>query len=203
MNRSVRLFAGVAALLLLNAGQAEENPWRLVKDEDGIKVYLQSVEGSKYQAYRGVATIKAPLSKLVAMQEDVASACAWIHSCLKQTLLKQEAEQSWLYSQFETPWPVQSRDSIFQITTTRDGSGVVTRTLLGVPGYKPEVKGFVRVTQANGFWRMTPTSEGVEVVYQMHTEPGGSVPSWLANSFVVDAPFNTLKAWRQLAEQTK
>ena len=40
-----------------------------------------------------------------------------------------------------------------------------------------------------------------EVTYQVHTEPGGSVPSWLANSFVVDAPFNTLSGLRTLAEK--
>jgi hypothetical protein len=35
----------------------------------------------------------------------------------------------------------------------------------------------------------------------VHTEPGGSVPSWLANKFVVDAPFNTLKALKDHAEK--
>jgi hypothetical protein len=199
MKRSVR-WVGLAVAISAGAVQAAENPWRLVKDEEGIQVYLQTVEGSKYQAYRGVAVIKAPLEKLVAMQEDVASACKWIHSCLQQRLLKTEGDQSWLYSQFETPWPVQARDAIFHVTTRHDPAGVVVRELAGEPGYQPEAKGFVRVNSATGFWRMTPTADGVEVVYQMHTEPGGSVPGWLANSFVVDAPFNTLKAWRQLAE---
>jgi hypothetical protein len=38
------------------------------------------------------------------------------------------------------------------------------------------------------------------VTYQVHTEPGGSVPSMIANKFVVDAPFNTLKALKERAE---
>ncbi|MEG6650646.1 hypothetical protein V2A87_51920, partial [Pseudomonas aeruginosa] len=29
----------------------------------------------------------------------------------------------------------------------------------------------------------------------------GSIPSWLANSFVVDAPLNTLKGLRSAAEK--
>ena len=36
----------------------------------------------------------------------------------------------------------------------------------------------------------------MEVTYEVHTEPGGSVPSWLANSFVVDAPLQTLRGLR-------
>jgi len=49
---------------------------------------------------------------------------------------------------------------------------------------------------------MNPQPGGeVEVVYQVHTEPGGSVPSWLANKFVVEAPLNTLRNLRERAEK--
>ncbi len=59
----------------------------------------------------------------------------------------------------------------------------------------------MRVTQVDGFWKFTPKGAGqIEVTYQVHTEPGGDVPSWLANKFVVDAPFNTLKALKERAE---
>ncbi|KPX87998.1 Collagenase-related protease [Pseudomonas syringae pv. rhaphiolepidis] len=62
----------------------------------------------------------------------------------------------------------------------------------------------MRVTEVKGFWKMVPKgSNQTEVTYQVHTEPGGSVPSMLANKFVVDAPFNTLKALRERAAQTQ
>jgi hypothetical protein len=58
------------------------------------------------------------------------------------------------------------------------------------------------VAQVDGFWKFTPKgADQIEVTYQVHTEPGGDVPSWLANKFVVDAPFNTLKALRERAEK--
>ena len=56
--------------------------------------------------------------------------------------------------------------------------------------------------QVEGRWTMTPKADGmVEVVYEAHTDPGGSVPSWLSNKFVVEAPFNTLKGMREKAQQ--
>jgi len=71
-----------------------------------------------------------------------------------------------------------------------------------VPTYLPEEKGYVRVAQVDGFWTLVHKADGMtEVTYQVHTEPGGSVPSWLANKFVVDAPFNTLKALKEHAEK--
>jgi len=45
-----------------------------------------------------------------------------------------------------------------------------------------------------------PKGDSTEVTYQVHTEPGGSVPAMVANKFVVEAPFNTLKGLRERAE---
>jgi len=190
---------GVCALFVVGTAQAEE--WRLVKDESGIQVYLSEVPGSKYQAYRGVTTLQADMPTLLALQEDVSGSCAWIHECRAQKLLKHEGDKSWTYTQFNTPWPVTPRDSVLEVTTQRGSDGSVTRHLHGVADYLPEQDGFIRVSKVEGYWTLAPKGAGeVEVIYQVHTEPGGSVPSWLANSFVVDAPFNTLDALRKRVE---
>ena len=194
----VALACGLSVLL---TGVAHAEDWKVAKNEDGIKVSLSEVPGSDYKAYQGVTLIKAPIAKLRALQEDVAGACAWIHECKTQKLLKQDGDKSWTYTQFNTPWPVTPRDSILLVTTTEGADGSVTRTLKGEPKYQPETKGFVRVAQVDGFWKMVPKGDQTEVTYQVHTEPGGSVPAMVANKFVVDAPFNTLKALKARAEK--
>jgi hypothetical protein len=199
MNGLGRWLLGVVLILGLTQVQAAQ--WRLVKDEAGIRVYLQQIPGSSFQAFRGVTRIRTDMPRLLALQDEVSAACAWIHACSEQRLLKHEGNLSWAYSRFHTPWPVQPRDSVLQVTTTRDADGRVTRTLLGVADYLPPQPGFVRVSKVEGFWSLTPLDGEIEVVYQVHSEPGGSVPAWLANSFVVDAPFNTLQGLRELAEK--
>ena len=195
----VALACGLSVLLV---GVAHAEDWKVAKNEDGIKVSLSEVSGSAYKAYQGVTTIKAPLAKIKALQEDVAGACAWIHECKSQKLLKTEGDQSWTYTQFNTPWPVTPRDSILLVTSTVSPDGTLTRTLKGLPTYAPAEKGFVRGAQVDGFWKLVPKGDNLtEVTYQVHTEPGGSVPSFVANKFVVDAPFNTLKGLRALAEK--
>ncbi|MBM3108700.1 MAG: START domain-containing protein [Pseudomonas sp.] len=198
---SFKRIAVVFGLSAMLAPMVQAEDWKVAKDEDGIKVSLGEVAGSEYKAYRGVTLIKAPLAKIKALQEDVVGACAWIHECKSQKLLKTEGDQSWTYTQFNTPWPVTPRDSILHVTTTEDADGSLTRKLEGVPKYLPEEKGFVRVSKVEGFWKLTPKDGGTEVTYQVHTEPGGSVPSMVANKFVVDAPFNTLKALKAKAER--
>jgi len=199
---SLKRIAVLCGFTVLFAGAAHAEDWQTAKDEDGIKVSLSDIAGSKYKAYRGVTVIKAPIAKVLALQEDAAGACKWIHECKSQKSLKQDGDQNWTYTQFNAPFPVSNRDSILHITTSKAADGTVTRKLEEVPTYLPEEKGFVRVAQVDGFWKLVPKGDNqTEVTYQVHTEPGGSVPSWLANKFVVEAPFNTLKALRERAEQ--
>ncbi|MFC6336311.1 hypothetical protein GIR22_14085 [Pseudomonas sp. CCM 7891] len=198
---SLKQMTVVCGFTVLFAASAQAEDWQVAKDEEGIKVSLSEVAGSKYKAYRGVTVIKAPLAKVQALQDDVAGACQWIHECKSQKLLKHEGDKSWTYTQFNAPFPVTDRDSILEITTIKEADGSLTRKLLEVPTYLPEEKGYVRVAQVEGFWKLVPKgADQTEVTYQVHTEPGGSVPSWLANKFVVDAPFNTLKALKARAE---
>lgn len=198
----LRGVSAACAVLVLAAAGAQAEEWKLAKDEDGIQVYLNSVPGSKYKAYRGVTLIKADMASLRKLQEDVAGSCAWIHECREQKSLKAEGDKHWTYTRFSTPWPVTPRDSVMEVTTEEGADGSITRHLKGVPTYVPEEKGFVRVSKVEGIWKFTPKADGqVEALYQVHTEPGGSIPSWLANSFVVDAPYLTLEKLRALAEK--
>lgn len=199
---SLHRIAVVCGLTVLMAAAAQAEDWKVAKDEGGINISLSEVAGSKYKAYRGVTTIKASVAKLRGLQEDVVGACTWIHECKSQKLLKHDGDKTWTYAQFNTPWPVTPRDSVLLVTSEQGADGTLTRTLKGEPAYIPEEKGFVRVAQVEGFWKFVPKgADQTEVTYQVHTEPGGSVPSWLANKFVVDAPFNTLKALKEKAEK--
>jgi len=162
--------------------QAHAEAWQVAKDEGGITVSLSSVPGSDYKAYKGTAIIHASIARLRALQEDASGACAWIHECKSQKLLKHDGGQTWTYTQFNTPWPVTPRDSVLLVTTTEGADGSLTRTLKGLPNYLPEEKGYVRVAQVEGFWKMEPKGPDTLVTYQVHTEPGGSVPSMLPTS---------------------
>lgn len=192
----------VCGVALALSGVAHAEDWQLAKDEDGIKVFLSSVPGSKYKAYRGVVDIKADVQTINALQEDVKGSCAWIHACAEMKLLKGSGDEAWTYSKIDMPWPVTGRDLVLHVRTEKAAGGAIIRHLQAEPTFAPEESGQIRVPKLVGEWRMTPKGPGVtEVVYQVQTEPGGSIPSWLANSFVVDAPYNTLHALRERAEK--
>jgi len=200
--RGVLRMTLLATAVMGFAGTALAEEWKLEKEDDGVKVFLSPVAGSKYKAYRGVVDIKADVAKINALQEDVAGSCKWIHACAEMRLLKTEGDNSWTYSKIDMPWPVTGRDVVIHVTTEKTADGGLIRHLKAEPTYIPEEKGEIRVPKLIGEWKLVPKGAGVtEVTYQVQTEPGGSIPSWLANSFVVDAPMNTLKGLRSAAEK--
>lgn len=193
--------SALACLAALFAIPVHASDWSLAKDEDGIKVFLKEVPGSTFKAFRGETTINADAAVIKRLQEDVEGSCEWLHACESQRLLKQEGNEAWSYTRIDTPWPAKPRDSIVHVTNEPLAGGGFKRTLQGAPTYLPEESGYVRVSELDGYWRVEPVSEGkVKVTYEVHTEPGGEVPAWIVNKFVVDAPFNTLSGLRELAE---
>ncbi len=91
---SLKRMAVLCGFTLLCAATAQAEDWQVAKDEEGIKVSLSEVAGSKYKAYRGVTVIKAPVAKIVALQEDVAGACSWIHECKSQKLVDKKGDEA-------------------------------------------------------------------------------------------------------------
>ncbi len=191
----------LALTLLAATGLAQADDWQLAKQEDGIQVYTRAVAGSKYKAYRGVVQIKADPATIARLQDDPAGSCKWIFRCQSLQVLKRQDNQAWTYMRIDMPWPVTARDVVLHVTEQKTPDGGFTRTLEGVPDYRPPADGYVRVASFQGQWRVVPKNGGAEVTYEAQSEPGGSVPSWLANSFVVDAPLNTLKGLRQAAQR--
>ena len=68
----------------------------------------------------------------------------------------------------------------------------------------PEKDDFIRIDKSDGFWFLQQTDSNLtQVTFQMHTEPNGTIPAWLVNSFVVDAPFDDLTALKERVKMKK
>jgi len=176
--------------------------WKLAKDEDGIKVFLDDAPGSQYQSFRGVALIKADIPTLSRLQENLTIACTWLYACADMRLLKIEGDSTFVYLSTALPWPASTRDMVLKVETEQGADGSVLRHLSAVNGMEPPIPGVIRVEHLEGVWQMAPKGEReTEVTYQLQAEPAGDIPSWLANRFVIDTPMVTLKTLRAVAER--
>jgi len=173
-----------------------DSEWKLRKDKSGIEIYTRSVEGSSFKEFKGITVIHdINLTEVLDVILDIKNYESLFPDCINPKILKQEGQ--WYdihYLQTKGPFPVKDRDSVFEQKVEIDNNGKHARiSLKPLPDYIPENKEMVRIRKGAGYWDLEADDNGnVKVIYQFHGEPGGEIPSWLANSFVVSHPFITL-----------
>jgi hypothetical protein len=187
-------------IVLITAGIASD--WELKKKSEGIEIYTRSIEGSSFDEFKGVTVLSDfTLNEVLNVILDVENYDVLFPNCINPKILKREGREYDIhYTQTKGPFPVKDRDSIFEQTTAIDQDGKHARiTLKPLPDYLAENGNMVRIRKGTGFWDLREDNHRkVTVTFQFHGEPGGLIPSWLANSFVVYHPFNTLKNLRSM-----
>jgi len=175
---------------------AQYGPWKQeAQDKElDIQVYTREVANSELKEFKGITHIKAPVSAFVALLKDTSAATKWMKDVLEYEVLDEVSEtESLVYAVNGAPWPVTNRDSVIRSIMSQDASGAVTVQLTGEPESKEKNEDYVRMPALTGSWTFKPQADGVvEVVYQVHANPGGSLPTWLVNSIVVETPMETL-----------
>lgn len=183
-------------LLATNLSLYAESDWELKKDKDGIKVYTRDVEGSSFKEFKGVTVIdNVTITQVLDVIFDVKNYDKLFPDLSGQKVIEQKGKYHNIhYSVLHTPWPVSDRDDVNEMDTKISDDGNSAFVSVNVrKGLVDEKKGLVRISEGKGFWKLTKEGNGVKVVYQYHGNPGGSIPAWLANSFVVSHPFETLE----------
>jgi hypothetical protein len=185
---------------------AAEYPWKLRINQEEISVYTRKVKASSILEYKANMIVNAKLAKLMPLFEDVEKMPQWYYQCVQAELIQSEsAERQIIYFVLHLPWPVIERDCVFRRIKSLDPvSGEVSYTLSAVSGKFPQQKGRIRALDLNSIWRLTPLKDGrTEVYFQQHSNPGGSIPSFLVNKLSVEIPFYSFKNLRQMINQIK
>jgi len=201
MKQVIALVIGIISIINLNA-QAD---WELKKDKDGIKVYLREVEGSDIHEYKAEAILEGKVSSYIAVMKDV-DAYPELYKHTKEVKLINENDTFHVhYIATNTPWPVKDRDAVYSSTYSQHYDTKLVRIDMKIEqGYMKPNDDYVRMEKATGFWlfyQIEPNK--VEVTYQMHAEPGGSIPDWIINMFLVDTPLEDMKMLQERARLEK
>lgn len=179
------------------SAQAGNSEWELEKEEEDIqlKIFTREIEGSSLKEFKGEMIVETQLTTLAALLLDSQAAPQWMHQCEKFEVVEQmDPRKAIVYFINGAPWPVSDRDAVISSEMTQDANTLAMRIdVKALTDYLPEDDDYVRIPRMKGYWSFTPMTEGqVKIRYQVHAEPGGSLPSWLANSVVVDTPFHTM-----------
>ncbi len=201
---SKSVFSSILYLLITAStlsGQGDTlSDWNLAKDKNGIQVYTRTAENSRFKEYKSITEINATPERLLEILLDVDNYTEWMANVKVAEIYEQQGENNfYIYSEVSVPWPFDNRDQITLSEVSREPSkGEIRIKITIIPDYKPEKKGVVRVPSGNGLWAFTPLDNGKTRVYHRFAgDPGGSIPAWVVNIFLVDSPYKTMIGLRE------
>lgn len=198
-------FVLIIALLGITYSSKGQN-WDLAKDKNGVKVYTRKIEGWGIKEYKVVMTVKTSLPNIIKALKDVPSRYEWAYNSIEiREIERPNNEEVAIYNKVDAPWPVADRDNItrFSFSYPSNNTARVDMTVIKSHKKAPVYDGIVRIERLKGHWLIKDKGNGfTEVTQQCVAEPGGSLPDWLANSAVVDNPYNSMYNLKKYIEKT-
>ena len=183
------LLASIATADSSNAG------FRVIDSERGITVSVRDEPGQELPTFRGQGVIEGNVLYVLSVVLDAEGAMEWAEGADEVALLREiDARSHLIYSHTDTPWPVTDRDMIFKrkIEIVRPGTEF-RLDLSCVREGKAEREGIIRVTDCSSTFVLRKIDEThTEIDYQVHIDPGGSLPKWLIAWASRKVPFDTL-----------
>jgi len=188
-------------LSLLEVKLYAQDEWTLEKVENGIEIYLSEKPDSKIKQVKAVAHVNASIKDILTLLRDFEAYPSWSSAYKEVEILNDSLENEYVvHSRVALPWPLDDRDFIYRlrILTQKDGTTIMEGRVF--QNNIPEQKGVVRMTVFETNWLLTPTNTGTTLVSQGHAEPNVSVPAWVVNLFLVNAPLKDITTIKKLVE---
>ena len=173
----------------------EINPWKHTREGEGITVYTRGGESSGFKEIKATVTLDCSLQTLVGALTDYGNYKNWIYSTTDSyTITKVSDLENTVYQYIDAPWPLSDRDVCMRIKLAQDPKTLhVTVDSKSENSLKDNVDGVVRVPYNNAHWDIVPIAKNkLSCTYTLKTNPGGSIPAWIANMFITDGPYESI-----------
>ncbi len=180
---------------LISAAQ-ESEAWKLLKEENGIRVYSKPDIYSDMKIIKAETVAKTTLSTLITLIRDAENHQNWVFNCTHAEILELIDSTDWYYyAQTDAPWPVSDRDVVTKVTFYQDkDTKTVTFKSTGVPDYIPQKPGYIRIPETESYWIFEPLdNRKINIIFKLKINLGGSIPQWLTNMVIAKGPYNTIR----------
>lgn len=194
----------VLTLLLCFPGARASTEWSRESVTDGITLYTRDASDTPIKEVKAVMTVDNTLSGITKLIMDTDATKEWVFGIEQSELLKSNGGgEAWVHLVMGLPWPLDNRDAINEMKVSQDETTRhVTIEMISHPDAVAPVDGVIRMAIAQGYWTLSPMADGkVEVAQVYKADPGGKVPEWVINMFVLEGPIATFKAMREKLQQ--
>jgi hypothetical protein len=189
------LGSGIATACVKENYSLEDSAgWQLRKDKNGIKVYTRDRKDEGLLEYRAITVIETTMNKLIEIIHDVENYPSWTENCETAMIYKVLSDTSRIeYMTTAVPWPLEDRDVVMEFLVRSQTADYFEARLTSVPEAIPEKEDFERIRTSEGYWIFDKLAAGkIEIRHQFLSDPGGNIPMWIVNMFIVSGPYKTL-----------
>ena len=179
--------------VLLNSTNSWAQEWKLEKQKNNVSIYSKQTD-SGYKEVLVKTIVEANPHALIALLDDAAFSSQWIHNCIEVKILEEiSPTERLVHGFFAAPWPVKDRDMVtFSSTTSTDNSVQIVISDKG--DTKPQHPKYVRMQNMHGLWEANALENGKsEITYTGGGNPGGNLPTFIANSELISTMFKTFQ----------
>jgi hypothetical protein len=170
--------------------------WEKLEEKDGVTLEIRAVTGKKFDEIRVSMHTALPVLKLCDAIWGTGTFDSEEPGLKARKLLEDKGSERVVYDQIATPI-VSDRDYTVRSRRLEDkGTGVCqvffeSRNELG----PPVTKEYVRIPIVYGSWTFEPASGGTDITYFIYSDPGGSIPPFMAKG----AQRSAAKKWMKMA----
>ena len=185
---------------VLGLSQSDETyPWEKTLSKDGVVVYTRKVPSSAFKEFLAEATIKGSIEQFKTLLRDPARQPEWLPNCTETRLVDSLGPGNFTYHMMlRVPFPFENRDLVQQLVFD-ESPQFLEVSIINRAELVPEQDGYVRMPDIGGSWRVRELEDGmIKVQFQYFADPGGRIPPWLVNTFVVKNPYKTLTNLRRM-----
>lgn len=192
------LFILIANLLFILPFM-EENEWELSLDKDDIVVYTRQLETSRFKEFKTESKMSGSIEKFREILTDIDKYNEWMPDCKAAEIVETSSPDNIIYHmKLKVPFPFSNRDIVQQIVLKKAGDKLEVE-IINHPNRIEEEKNYVRMPVAYGKWVVHQISEDeVDIQFQYMADPGGDIPAWMVNTFIVKNPHISMKNIRKL-----
>jgi hypothetical protein len=197
---------GLISFAALDARADAGGGWEYVTTDNGVVVYRKTVEGSDVVAFKGITYANLPIGKILAVFSDPSQRKFWVDRYEEHKTFESGkfSETYWIH--FGLPWPVSDRDYVLR---AEGKANEEKRTFtVNIKSVTHKAKGeddcCVRAVVHGTYYEFTalPGENKTKILVEVHTDPKGSLPSWLVNMIQKSWPAKTLNGLINHAAQS-
>jgi hypothetical protein len=184
--------------LLLIAGTVKsfgQEKWKLVKNEQGIKVYVSEIPSSEYFAFKAVMSVKSTENKILKILKDVNKYIEWFAFTESVKLIKQTENEQFFEMETDYPWPYANECMNYLMTLQKTDNKT---TKISITGTKDKVNCHYSLKKASGYILLEPDNGDIKITYYFHSEPSQNIPAWLINPMLYRMPLQTFIALKKI-----